>query len=95
MQIRNFQSYLRVRVLVLDVRGHRAREGRREMFNSFMGYNDIAHVRELTKEVVWMPGRRGNSKDRELWYRAAKTDLAYQESRDHARPRRPQHEPHS
>jgi bifunctional non-homologous end joining protein LigD len=27
------------------------REGRREMFNSFMGYNDVAHVRQLSKEV--------------------------------------------
>jgi hypothetical protein len=56
------------------------REGRREMFNSFMGYNDIAHVRELTKEVTWTPNSNGGRKERELWYRAAKTGVAYQES---------------
>jgi hypothetical protein len=56
------------------------REGRREMFNSFMGYNDIAHVRELTKEVVWIPRPSGGGKDRELWYRATKTGVPYQES---------------
>jgi bifunctional non-homologous end joining protein LigD len=56
------------------------REGRREMFNSFMGYNDIAHVRELTKEVIWAPITKGNGKDRELWYRATKTGVPYQES---------------
>jgi bifunctional non-homologous end joining protein LigD len=55
------------------------REGRREMFNSFMGYNDVAHVRELTKEIVWTPKTNGGN-SRELWYRAAKTGVAYQES---------------
>jgi hypothetical protein len=50
------------------------------MFNSFMGYNDIAHVRELTKEVTWTPNSNGGRKERELWYRAAKTGVAYQES---------------
>jgi bifunctional non-homologous end joining protein LigD len=56
------------------------REGRREMFNSFMGYNDVAHVRELTKEVVWTPPAKDSRTSRELWYRAAKTGVAYQES---------------
>jgi bifunctional non-homologous end joining protein LigD len=56
------------------------REGRREMFNSFMGYNDIAHVRELSREVVWTPSSNGGTTDRQLWYRAAKTGVAYQES---------------
>jgi hypothetical protein len=33
------------------------REGQREMFNSFMGYNDIAHVRELPKKCSGRLGR--------------------------------------
>jgi bifunctional non-homologous end joining protein LigD len=53
------------------------KEGRREMFNSFMGYNDFAHVRELTKEVTWAASSRDG---RDLWPKAEKTGVAYQES---------------
>ena len=53
------------------------KEGRREMFDSFMGYNDFAHVRELTKEVTWVADSRNG---RDLWPKAAKTGVAYQES---------------
>lgn len=55
------------------------REGRREMFNSFMGYNDVAHVRQLTKEVTWV-ARPEPMRGGELWPPAAKTGIAYQES---------------
>src|SRR5262245_6671790 len=55
------------------------REGRREMFNSFKGYNDVAHARELSKEVTWVAPRNGGS-NHELWPPAAKTGVAYQES---------------
>lgn len=53
------------------------KEGRREIFNSFMGYNDFAHVRELTKEVTWVASNRNGG---DLWPNAAKTGVAYQES---------------
>jgi hypothetical protein len=49
------------------------------MFNSFKGYNDVAHARELSKEVVWVAAKSSRA-DRELWPRAAKTGVAYQES---------------
>jgi hypothetical protein len=56
------------------------REGRREMFNSFMGYNDVAHVKELSKEVTYVAVRKSSGNGRGLWYRATKTGVAYQES---------------
>jgi bifunctional non-homologous end joining protein LigD len=50
------------------------------MFNSFMGYNDVAHVKELSKEVTYVAAPKSTGNGRGLWYRAAKTGVAYQES---------------
>jgi len=50
------------------------------MFNSFMGYNDVAHVKELSKEVTYVAVRKSSGNGRGLWYRATKTGVAYQES---------------
>ena len=56
------------------------REGRREMFNSFKGYNDVAHMKQLSKEVTFAAPAKSSGNARELWPRAAKTGVAYQES---------------
>src|SRR5262245_53925681 len=49
------------------------------MFNSFKGYNDVAHVKELSKEVIYVAAPKSIGNRRRLWYRAAKTGVAYQE----------------
>jgi bifunctional non-homologous end joining protein LigD len=56
------------------------RDGRREMFNSFKGYNDVSHVKELSKEVTYVASPKADRDGRQLWHRAAKTRVAYQES---------------
>ena len=50
------------------------------MFNSFMGYNDVSHVKELSKEVTYVAAPKSSGNGRGLWYRATKTGVAYQES---------------
>jgi bifunctional non-homologous end joining protein LigD len=56
------------------------REGRREMFNSFKGYNDVSHVKDLSKEVTYVASSKPPQNGRQFWHRAAKTGVAYQES---------------